>query len=350
MYPQNNKEARDMTGANFYRMIGVLCLLFLAEGTAASQGAAGTITIPGLQEGNLNSSAPFGLGSPYFGSAQARFLTGRYQQVYAAAGFNGVQNITGIAFRADEGNGAAAGSSQLNNIFITLSVTSKPVGGLDAVFANNLTSPPATVYSGPLRFLWSASSGPARPFDFRIPFQQPFRYDPSLGNLLLDVTVIVGNAGTSTFALDAVSNNGMTSQVSLESTSPTGWREASGASRNIGLVTQFQTGVLSQQLTLAPAGPAVSLSARVSPPTVLSRVNPEYSDEARAARLQGTVVLEVVVHKDGTVDVVRVVRSLGLGLDEQAVKAVKQWRFKPGTRDGQPVDVYLNMEVNFNLQ
>jgi TonB family protein len=79
-------------------------------------------------------------------------------------------------------------------------------------------------------------------------------------------------------------------------------------------------------------------------------VNPEYSDEARAARYSGTVVLEIVVRKDGTVDVVRVVRPLGLGLDEQAVKAVKQWRFKPGMRDGQPVDVTLHMEVSFNLQ
>jgi TonB family protein len=335
-----------MTGANFYRIIGVLCLLFLADGTAASQSAAGTITIPDLPEGNLNSSTPFGLGSPYFGS----YVTGRYQQVYAATGFNVVQNITGIAFRADGGNGAEAGSSQLNNIFVTLSVTSKPIGGLDTVFANNLTSPPTMVYSGPLRFVWSASSGPSRPFDFRIPLQQPFRYDPSLGNLLMDITVIVGNAGTSTFALDAVSNNGITSQVSLESTSPTGWRDASGASRNIGLVTQFLTGAPSQQLTLAPTSPAPSIRPGVSPPSVLSRVNPEYSDEARAARYQGTVVLEIIVRKDGTVDVVRVVRTLGLGLDEQAIKAVKQWRFKPGMRDGQPVDVTLNIEVSFNLQ
>jgi TonB family protein len=345
-----------MPSANSYRIIGLLCMFFLAEGTAAArQSASGATTIPGLSEGNLNSSAPFGLGSPYFGlyvngQFQMPFVTGRYQQVYAASAFNGVLNITGIAFRADGGNAPGAGSSQLNNIFVTLSVTSKAVGGLDAIFANNLTGPPSTAYSGPLRFSWSASTGPARPFDFRIPLQQPFRYDPSLGNLLLDITVIVGNVGSSTFALDAASNSGVTSQVSLESTSPTGWRDASGATRNAGLVTQFLTGQLSEQATAAPVRPPVPPGVGVSPPAILSRVDPEYTEEARAARYQGTVILEVIARKDGSADVVRVVRALGLGLDEQAIKAVKQWRFRPGMRDGQPVDVILNVEVSFNLK
>lgn len=88
----------------------------------------------------------------------------------------------------------------------------------------------------------------------------------------------------------------------------------------------------------------------VSPPTVLSRVEPQYSEEARKARYQGTVVLEAIVRRDGTVDIQRVVRSLGFGLDENAIQALKQWRFRPGTRNGVPVDVSLNIEVNFNLR
>jgi protein TonB len=88
----------------------------------------------------------------------------------------------------------------------------------------------------------------------------------------------------------------------------------------------------------------------VTPPTILSRVEPQYSEEARKARYQGTVVLEAVVKKDGTVDILRVVRSLGFGLDENAIQALKQWRFKPGMRNGIPVDVALNIEVNFNLR
>jgi len=88
----------------------------------------------------------------------------------------------------------------------------------------------------------------------------------------------------------------------------------------------------------------------VSPPTVVSRVEPQYSEEARKARYQGTVVLEAIVRRDGTVDIQRVVRSLGFGLDENAIQALKQWKFRPGMRNGVPVDVSLNIEVNFNLR
>jgi len=88
----------------------------------------------------------------------------------------------------------------------------------------------------------------------------------------------------------------------------------------------------------------------VAPPTILSRVEPQYSEEARKARYQGTVVLEAIVRKDGTVDIQRVVRSLGFGLDENAIQALKQWRFRPGTKGGVAVDVSLNIEVNFNLR
>jgi len=88
----------------------------------------------------------------------------------------------------------------------------------------------------------------------------------------------------------------------------------------------------------------------VSAPTIVSRVEPQYSEEARKARYQGTVVLEAIVRRDGTVDIVRVVRSLGFGLDENAIRALKQWRFRPGMMNGQPVDISLNIEVNFNLR
>ena len=88
----------------------------------------------------------------------------------------------------------------------------------------------------------------------------------------------------------------------------------------------------------------------VSAPTILSRVEPQYSEEARKARYQGTVVLEAIVRKDGTVDILRVIRSLGFGLDENAQKALKMWRFRPGMMNGQPVDISLNIEVNFNLR
>jgi TonB family protein len=93
----------------------------------------------------------------------------------------------------------------------------------------------------------------------------------------------------------------------------------------------------------------LSRASNVRPPTVISRVEPKYSDEAREAHLSGTVVLEVIVRADGSVDVVRVVRGLGLGLDESAIDALKQWKFRPGLRNDKPVDVALTIEVNFDL-
>jgi len=87
----------------------------------------------------------------------------------------------------------------------------------------------------------------------------------------------------------------------------------------------------------------------VSAPSVLSKVEPEYSDEARKAKWQGTVVVSVIVDELGRPRNVRVQRSLGLGLDQKAVEAVSQWRFKPGLKDGKPVPVVATIEVTFRL-
>jgi protein TonB len=95
---------------------------------------------------------------------------------------------------------------------------------------------------------------------------------------------------------------------------------------------------------------AYHIGGDVTAPTVVYRVDPEYSEEARRARHEGTVVLEAVVRKDGTVDVVHLVRSLGFGLDQNAIEALKVWRFRPGMRNGVPVDVTLNIEVRFNIR
>jgi|SwirhirootsSR2_FD_contig_51_1714009_length_1874_multi_5_in_0_out_0_1 TonB family protein len=88
----------------------------------------------------------------------------------------------------------------------------------------------------------------------------------------------------------------------------------------------------------------------ISAPTIIKKVDPQYSEEARKARYQGTVVLEAIVQKDGTVQILRVVRSLGFGLDEKAIEALRQWRFNPAKQNGVAVPVALNIEVNFNLR
>jgi len=87
----------------------------------------------------------------------------------------------------------------------------------------------------------------------------------------------------------------------------------------------------------------------VHPPTVIQKVNPEYSQEARALKIAGTVVLGVIVGADGTAAEVTLKRSLGFGLDEQACAAISQWKFNPATQDGAPVPVKATIEVNFRL-
>ena len=87
----------------------------------------------------------------------------------------------------------------------------------------------------------------------------------------------------------------------------------------------------------------------VTAPTLLFKVEPEYSEEARKAKFQGTVLLYVEVDPSGRARNIRVVQSMGLGLDEKAIEAVKKWKFAPGKKDGKPVTVAATIEVNFRL-
>jgi TonB family protein len=96
--------------------------------------------------------------------------------------------------------------------------------------------------------------------------------------------------------------------------------------------------------------PAVRVGNGTSPPTLLSKVEPQYSEDARAAKQQGTVMLSITVGTDGLAHNIQVIRSLGFGLDEQAAEAVSQWKFAPGQKDGAAVAVAANIEVNFKLQ
>ena len=90
----------------------------------------------------------------------------------------------------------------------------------------------------------------------------------------------------------------------------------------------------------------------VTLPVVMKEVKPQYTADAMRAKVQGTVLLECVVLPDGTVGPVEVVRSLdsSFGLDQEAVKAAKQWRFRPGTRFGEPVSVLVTIELTFTLR
>ena len=85
---------------------------------------------------------------------------------------------------------------------------------------------------------------------------------------------------------------------------------------------------------------------------LLREVKPQYTSDAMRAKIQGTVLVECVVNKDGTVGDVQVVRSLDsvFGLDQEAIKAARQWRFRPGTRLGEPVPVLITIQLDFSLR
>jgi protein TonB len=87
----------------------------------------------------------------------------------------------------------------------------------------------------------------------------------------------------------------------------------------------------------------------VSAPKATFAPDPEYSEEARKAKYQGTCVLWLIVGPDGHPRDIRVSRTLGLGLDEKAIEAVKNWKFEPAMKDGKPVAVQINVEVDFRL-
>jgi TonB family protein len=87
----------------------------------------------------------------------------------------------------------------------------------------------------------------------------------------------------------------------------------------------------------------------VRAPVVIETVEPSYTKEARKAQISGIVIIEAVIGRDGLVKKTSVLKPLPFGLDQAANDAVKQWKFKPGTLDGKPVDVIFNLTVQFTL-
>ncbi len=97
-----------------------------------------------------------------------------------------------------------------------------------------------------------------------------------------------------------------------------------------------------------PDGP-LRVGGDVKAPVVTSRSEPKYTETARTARVSGVVIVEAIIDKNGNVDQVKVIKGLPMGLSEEAERAVKQWKFRPGTMNGEPVDVIFNLTVNFQL-
>jgi protein TonB len=115
-----------------------------------------------------------------------------------------------------------------------------------------------------------------------------------------------------------------------------------------------ENGVGTEKGSGGPVGPGgpYQVGNGVLPPRIRRQVDPQYSAEAMRAKIQGTVGLSVVVLPDGSVGDVKVIQSLdrSFGLDLKAIEAARQWRFFPGTRQGEPVPVLVNILLDFHLR
>ena len=109
---------------------------------------------------------------------------------------------------------------------------------------------------------------------------------------------------------------------------------------------------LAMTLVGAPAAqdPVYQVGEGIKNPVLVKHVTAQYTGSAMRRRVQGTVELYAIVLKDGTVGDVTIKRSLDEELDQEAIKAAKQWEFKPGTKDGEPVNVRVTIEQTFTLR
>lgn len=222
--------------------------LFTAALAAIALGApppafADTLVIPAALEnvdGNTSNAAPFG---KFIAANNAPFRT---QQVYGASGFpaepDGI-TVTELRFRPDFAFGEM-GPITANEIEISLSTTSKMVDGLDSTDLDLNVGPDQTVvYSGSLTLMSCNCGSPTREFDVVVTLEEPFFYDPSLGNLLIDV-VNTSSPYPLGFLLDAEDSTlgaGTPDDTSrlIEVILPGGTHEILGENVSIGLVTQF---------------------------------------------------------------------------------------------------------------
>jgi periplasmic protein TonB len=111
------------------------------------------------------------------------------------------------------------------------------------------------------------------------------------------------------------------------------------------------TGLISAQQTPAQSEEKVyKMGDGITAPRVVHKVDPQYTEEARAAKIEGTVLLSVVIGTDGAAHDINVINAPDSGLGIKAIDAVRQWQFSPGAKDGEPVAVRAQIEVNFKLQ
>lgn len=224
--------------------VPIIFLVVIAE-FSCGIAAGGTIIVPSGAAGGQANTAPFDV--PSGG-------TMRYQQVYGGSdfGYTGSHDITAIMFRDNPTGSAFQGT--IGNIEIHLSTSSRTPDVLSSTFADNVGTDDQVVYSGPLTL--SSNEPPengTKPFDITIPLQHPFSFDPSAGNLLLDVRNFTGGH-TADFDFSSSSSDSVSRVFAANVNSTTAGDVDSG-----GLITQFTvTGVPEPALGLIPLAALVT--------------------------------------------------------------------------------------------
>lgn len=151
-------------------------------------------------------------------------------------------------------------------------------------------------------------------------------------------------------AADPATKPGVLEQTPVESTSRgPGEGGGAGTGSGVGLGEGGGSGIGEGSGGGTGGGPYRAGSG-IEPPSLLREVKPDYTEEARRRGVEGDVVMEIVVRRDGSVGDVRVLQGLGHGLDERAVAAVRRWKFSPATRRGAPVDVMVEVAMEFKLR
>jgi protein TonB len=153
-------------------------------------------------------------------------------------------------------------------------------------------------------------------------------------------------------------SNQMTAPVVIPDALPKPSSDTSGEGVEGGVEGGVAGGVMGGVLGGVPGGvlggipgdEPMRVGGEVKEPIEISRVKPQYPEAARKARMQGVVILEAIITKDGSVSDVRILRGINPLLDNAAMRAVQQWRYKPATFNGRPVPVYLTVTVTFTLQ
>jgi TonB family protein len=163
-------------------------------------------------------------------------------------------------------------------------------------------------------------------------FQRATGTDPNLGSYILGYYPRNGRADGQFRQIHLIVKNASTAKVE--------YREGYYMTPPVGVA---QSGMVASPL----AGGAAALYDK--PPVLIFKMEAEYPEEARKAKYQGTVLLDVEIDDSGQVKNLRVARSLGLGLDQKAIDSVKHWRFKPAMKNGMPVGIEVQVEVNFRL-